>query len=287
MKNVPIRRAFVVAGAFVAASAMALTCASAASAAPVATQATAQGGQLRLGTQPPLTTPVAKAVWTPGTKGLVRSGSSVPEVFGTQSILTAGVAATNAVAGNNASYGCSGLLGAGGTLQVGNAGATCRAVYPSEGGVTLDLGALTSSLPMGIGGISLKANGVIANARFREGVPSGIGRIDSAMVSICLGVKLPGVDCAGSLVNVPLILRGTPNEDVISAVITSLTKTPQLATLLTPLTSALKSAVSIKTNVQSKNASTGGITVVGLQVKLLMDNVVSNLAVATAGPYSG
>ena len=287
MKTVPLRRAFVVAGAFVAASAMAVTCASVAQAAPVkvATQATAQGVQLRLGTTPVKITPQVKAVWTPGTVGVVTKTNEGQALLGGQSVLAAGVAASKASAGNNASFGCTGLLASGGTLQVGDSGTGCKAVYGSSGGVTVDLTSILSQLPVGLGSISVTANGIIANARFRDGVTSGIGRIDTAHVDVCLGVKLPGVACVGSLVDVPLLLKGTVNEDVVSAIVSSLTKSPQLATLLAPLTTALKSVVSLRTNVQSTNKTTGVITVVGLQLKLLAQSgLTSNLAVATAGP---
>jgi hypothetical protein len=280
-----LRRSAVVTGAVLATAAMALSTASVAGAAPAAkvrSQAGAHAAYVKIGTNPPTT--VSRVHVAYNGQYVEKSGPTASALPG-QGLVSAGVFATKAVAGNDSSYGCAGVLSQGGQLDIGD-GTKCKAETQGSGGVKIDLGSLTSSLPVGVGALSITANAITANARFVNGQVSGFGRIANPKLNVCLGVVVNGA-CVGSQQSVALGLRGVTNEDLLPAIIGALTKSPALAALAQPIGDLLNPVVKIRLNVQTVNRDTGVLNVSAVRILLLGRTVGTiTLGDAQAGPTS-
>lgn len=284
MNTTTFRRAAVAGGSLTAVAALALTCAAGAQAAPSAaaltgTQGTALAASLHLDPTA-LRTPQLFAAWAPGSPEVITKSANSSSVLPSQTLLTAGVAASSVVVRKKSAYSCSGLLGRGGTVQVGD-GSVCKAVNPVAPGVKIDLSSLLSSLPVGVGGITITASAITASSVYVNGTSRGAGRVINAAVGVCLGATLNGA-CVGVPVSVPLKLSGATNEDVLPVITQALTASPQLKGLATTLTNLLRPVVAIRANAQG--SSNQQRIVVGLQLSLLQRSAFANFAVAQSGP---
>lgn len=284
MNTTTFRRAAVAGGSLIAVTALAFTCAAGAQAAPsapalIGTQGTALSASLHLDPTAVRTTQLF-AAWAPGSPAVITKSANESSVLPSQTLLTAGVAASSVVVRKKSAYSCSGLLGRGGTVQVGD-GTICKAVNPVAPGVKVDLSSLLSSLPVGVGGLSITASAITASAVYVNGEFRGAGRVINAALSVCLGVTLNGA-CVVAPVSVPLKLAGVANEDVLPVITQALTASPQLKSVATSITNLLRPVVAIRANAQGFSHQQK--IVVGLQVSLLQRSAFANLAVAQAGP---
>lgn len=174
-------------------------------------QATANAAHVTLGSSSVLNTGQVAAS-NDGT-GQVKTGSQTTSVLGTQTLLTAGVLAQDAVARNNGtSAACAGAVGSGGIIQVGAAGG-CTTTIGTPAGVTVNLSP---------GLATLGADAVFAQcAASSTGAPTGSATIVNGNIFL-LGAPLPIVLQAnpaanGATINVPGIASVKLNEQITNA----------------------------------------------------------------------
>lgn len=263
------------------------TAAGPAFAASTVSQATAQAANINL-----LNSTAAVAVPSPATSATNNGAGSNTAVVGAPLVsalsgvtfLTAGALATVAEANTaGTSYACAGVVSPGGGIQVGSGGTSCSATGTNTGGVTVDLGKLPTigSLLSSVADVKVTFDSLTAFAHdTASNTASGTATIAGAHVTVTLlrGLLSP--------ITVPLTLAGTPNQNLLTAIVNSLTgaKNALLDPVITALSTTVAPVLSLVTNYQT-TTSAGTFEVSALHIALLgTTGAVANLAEVTVGP---
>lgn len=210
-------------------------------------------------------------------------------LLNSQSLLKVGALSEIAQADTDgSSYSCAGVLSPGATIAVGDQGRACSMVGSGSGGLTLDLSQLLGSdLPDGIVSIKLVADAIVAHSHDDgRGAQTGSATLAGLKVRVevldgilggLLGSVLPPIE-------VPVKLTGDVNENVLQAVIASLTgqKNPLLGPVIDLLAGSLTNVVDIRANYQ--RTSNGVLNVSGLHIGVLNDALLyADIANVTVG----
>ena len=136
--------------------------------------------------------------------GEVKSGDTSPALglLGTQTLLSAGVLAQDAVAGSDGtSAACAGAVGAGGSIQIGPSG-ECTATIGTPGGVVLQLGLKT-----------ITADAIFASCTAAsDGTVTGTASIVNAVATGVVPLTIPLSPQPNQGINIPNIASLILNE---------------------------------------------------------------------------
>lgn len=182
---------------------------------------------------------------------------------------------------DGSSYACAGVLSGGGSMSGGSSTGPCTTTGNSSGGVMLNLEGLpgvSSVVGSLIGGISLHFDAATSWATGNAGGTTFSG--DAYLVNPTVTVTtLLGVQVTVSLgLGQPL----TSPTDLVSAIATAMAGNATLATLASPVKTALASAVTVTGDYQSQSG--GVFTATALHVQLLKQTGTADLASSTVGP---
>jgi IPT/TIG domain len=183
---------------------------------------------------------------------------------------------------DGSSFACAGVAEPGGAVQIGAGDTGCTASGGSGSGVTLDL----SRLPGGgnalssVADVSVTLNTVTAFAS-DDGVttpPLRTATVAGGSVTVTLvGGVLPPI-------TLPLTIDPSPNADLLTAIVSSLSGNPLLTGVVQALTSDLSGIVNLETNFQPPPVS-GTFSVTALHVGVLGASAGAlDVATATVGP---
>ncbi len=216
-------------------------------------------------------------------------GNPLLSALSGEHFLTAGALADEAEANSDGtSYGCAGLVSPNGGIQVGSKGDSCSATGTNTGGVTVNISTIPGigSALSSIADVKVTLNSMVAFAHDTAGsTPTGLATLAGAKVSVkLLSGLLPTI-------TVPLTLSGSPNENLLTAIVNSLTSflsanplDVALDPVISALSDSLKPILSLETNYQ-KTTPSGAFEVSALHIALLKDaGAVANLAEVTVGP---
>ena len=203
----------------------------------------------------------------------------------TQSFLGAGALQETTEANTDgSSYGCAGVVSPNSAIQVGDAGTTCSVTGNGTGGVTLDLKAIpqlgAALAPFGQLEITLDSVTAHGYQDATSGAQLGAG-IAGATITGCLTGVI--ATCLGTPVTVPITLAGTPNENLLTAALTSLAGSSGLTVAVDTLSNALTPVLSLVTNYQPGVDANGISSVSGIHLGLLGTTAAADIAKVTVG----
>jgi hypothetical protein len=237
----------------------------------------------------------------------LKTGTPLISLLPNQGLLAAGALAETADAqADGTSYACAGVVSPGGGIQVGDGGNSCSVTGNGTGGVTLDLSKIpgVSGLLSSIATVTVSFDSLTARA-VAPGVPAGQtvqASGDAQIVGATVHVEvLPLPIVGGITLDLPLALDGSVDENLLTAIVDSLTAngSPLLSGLIDTLSDGVAGVVSITVNHQAviTPADSGGIQplvavpdgqafqVSALHLSLLSDaGATADIASVTVGP---
>lgn len=206
--------------------------------------------------------------------------------------LTAGALATQATAEpTGVSYACAGIVQTGAALQVGAGGTSCTSTGTGTGGLSLDLSTIPGigTTLSALGNVTITANAVTAYANEQANGDAVGGAV---IANPELNVSLVGGFSTGPI---PLMLAGTPNEDLLPGLVSVLeayiTANPTDAALPDPVVTALDTTLAPVVTLQTDYQTGGGAApfeVSAIRASILNGATTSagtaDLAEVTVGP---